>query len=273
MRYVSVKDVRLYNGWLPVEEKRQPLKKIGETVFQTPHAPLVDADWDGSVYDDVIIYLDGEHVEPESIDPSTGLVSIHPPPSPGASVEADYFWHPIGDEDIILAVEAAEGLVEALTGVVYVPHQRVERRRIERNGLVALSEPVITIQSIKLYDSFGNFLGEAEATLVDRAAGILKIRVVSQEPRPPWYLPSYVEAEVEYVGGHESVPATVKNAVLALASHNLLTRFQQRLALTPDYGGGVSTVFVTEDLEKRLRFLRSEVEKTVNSLPRRVEKA
>lgn len=268
-----MKDVRLYNGWLPIEEKKQPLKKIGETVFQTIHAPLVDADWDGSVYDDVLVYLDGEQVEPESIDPSTGLVSINPPPSESSTVEADYFWHPIGDEDIILAVEAAEGLVEALTGVVYVPHQRVERRRIERNGLVTLSEPVIAIQSVKLYDGFGNFLGEAEATVVDRAAGVLKIRVVSQEPRPPWYLPSYVEAEVEYVGGYETVPATVKQAVLALSSHNLLTRFQQRLSLAPDYGGDVSAVFVAEDLEKRLRFLRSEVEKTVNSLPRRVEKA
>lgn len=273
MRYVSVKDVRLYNGWLPIEERKQPLKKIGETVFQTSHAPLVDADWDGSVYDDVLVYLDGEQVEPESIDPSTGLVAINPPPSENTMVEADYFWHPIGDDDIILAVEAAEGLVEALTGVVYVPHQRVERRRIERNGLVTLSEPVIAIQSVRLYDGFGNFLGEAEATVVDRAAGVLKIRVASQEPRPPWYLPSYVEAEVEYIGGHETVPATVKQAVLALSSHNLLTRFQQRLALAPDYGGGVSAVFVAEDLEKRLRFLRSEVEKTVNSLPRRVEKA
>lgn len=272
MRYVSVKDVRVYNGWMPIEEKTQPLKKVGETFFQTPHTPLVDADWDNTVIDDVAVFLNGERIEPESVDPDTGLISVYPPVSDDAEVEASYFWHPVGDGDITLAVEAAEALVEALTGTVYAPHNRVERIVLKRGNTLRLSEPIISIESVKTYDSMGTLVGEEEVEVVDAATSIIRLKGRAAEPRPPWFLPSTLEVEVRYVAGYEQVPAAVKNCVLALASYNLLTRFQHRLVFSADYGKTVSAAFSAEELEKRLGFLKAEVEKTLNSLPRRVEK-
>ncbi|MEM4190001.1 MAG: hypothetical protein QW544_05765, partial [Candidatus Caldarchaeum sp.] len=76
MRYVTVRDVRIYNGWHSIEVVRQPLKRIDETNYQTPHRPLVDADFDGTLIDDVETYLDGEKVTPEAIDPDMGIISV-----------------------------------------------------------------------------------------------------------------------------------------------------------------------------------------------------
>lgn len=274
MRYVSVRDVRVYNGWHPIHENRQPLKKVGETFYQTAHAPLVDADYDGSVIDDVMVYLDDELVDPESVDPDAGLLSIYPPPSNEARVEASYFWHPFGDGDIELAVEAAEGLVEALTGVVFVPHVRVERCQLRRGNLLTLSEPVIGIESVKIYDSFGNLVDErVEAEVVDGSSGVIRLKKALGEPRPPWYLPQSAEAEIIYRAGTAEVPAAVKQAVLVLASYNLLTRLQQKISFSSDYGGAVAAVFTSSEIEKRLQLLKTQAEKMLKNLPRRVERA
>lgn len=274
MRYVSVRDVRVYNGWHPIHENRQPLKKVGETFYQTAHAPLVDADYDGSVIDDVKVYFDDEAVEPDSVDPDTGLISVYPPPSDDVRVEASYCWHPFGDGDIQLSIEAAEGLVEALTGVVYTPHVRVERLSLRRGGFLTLSEPVISIESVKIYDSSGNLVEErADAEVVDGLSGVIRIRNRGGEPRPPWYLPQTGEAEVTYRAGFEETPAAVKQAVLVLASYNLLSRLQQRVNFTPDYGGTVAAAFTSADVEKRLTLLKTQAEKLLNNLPRRVDRA
>jgi hypothetical protein len=40
---------------------------------------LVDADYDGTVMDDVKVYLDGEPVEPSTIDPDEGVVELATP--------------------------------------------------------------------------------------------------------------------------------------------------------------------------------------------------
>jgi hypothetical protein len=53
MRYTSVKEVRLYNGWHPIEVRRQQLVRTGPNIYRTQHRPLVDADYDGTVMDDV----------------------------------------------------------------------------------------------------------------------------------------------------------------------------------------------------------------------------
>ncbi|MCX8200817.1 MAG: hypothetical protein RMI43_05380 [Candidatus Caldarchaeum sp.] len=273
MRYVSVKEIRIYNGWHPIGEIRQTLKKVGETFFQTPHAPLVDADYDGSIIDDVKVYLDGEPIEPESVDPDTGLLSIYPPPAGDTQIEASYFWHPFGDGDIELAVEAAEGLVEALTGVVYVPHRRVERCPLKRGNVIILSEPVISIESVKIFDSMGNLLDDGvEAEVVDGPSGTIRLKKLLDGPRPPWYLPQTAEAEIIYRAGFSEVPAAVKQAVLALASYNLLTRLQQKISFSTDYGGAVAAVFTSHEIEKRLILLKTQAEKMLNSLPRRVER-
>ncbi|MCS6770361.1 MAG: hypothetical protein NZ570_08010 [Candidatus Caldarchaeum sp.] len=271
MRYVSVRDVRTHNGWMPFEARRQPLKRLDETTFQTQHRPLVDADWDGTLIDDVAVFLDGEQVEPEAIDPDIGLVSIYPPPSQAARVEASYYWHPVGDSEVQLAVEAAEAEVEALTGTVFKPHPKVERVVVSRGRTFNLSEPVLSLLSVKVYDHAGNLLdSDAPAEVLDPQTGLIRIPASAGEPRPPWYLSHPFEVEAVYQAGYAQTPPTVKQAVITLASYIILTKLQRSLSFAADYGGAVVAGFTAEDLERRLSFLRQEVDRVKQTLPRRV---
>jgi len=273
MRYTSVREVRLYNGWHPIEARRQQLARAGANIFKTPHRPLVDADWDGTIIDDVKIYLDGEPVEPSAIDPDEGVVELVPPPADGVRVEADYSWHPVGDGEIENAVEAAEAEVEALTGAVYTPHTRVERVRVFRGRHITLSEPVISVQGVKVFDTSGNLLdASAEAEAVDPSTGLIRLKHRSAEPGPPWYLPPIYEVEVSYVAGYHEVPPSVRQAVLTLASYLVLSRFQRGVSFTQDYGAVVAG-FTADELGERLAFLQSEAERVRQLLPRRVSRA
>ncbi|MEM4281508.1 MAG: hypothetical protein QW470_06225 [Candidatus Caldarchaeum sp.] len=274
MRYVSIRDVRVYNGWQPIEAIRQPLRRIDETNYRTPHRPLVDADWDGTIIDDVETYLDGEIIEPEAIDPDQGIISIYPPPSENARVEASYSWHPVGDGEITLAVEAAEAEVEALTGTIYAPHPRIERITLHRGSLINLSEPALNLLSVRIYDSAGNLvMDNADADILDHQAGLVRLRHSAGEPRPPWYLSHPLTVEVVYQAGYQQPPPTVRQAILTLASYWVLTRFQRSLSFAADYGGAVVAGFTSEELESRLRQLREKVENVKRALPRRVGRA
>jgi hypothetical protein len=200
MRYTSVKEVRLYNGWHPIEVRRQQLVRTGPNIYRTQHRPLVDADYDGTVMDDVKVYLDGEPVEPSTIDPDEGVVELATPPAEDVRVEADYCWHPVGDGEIENAVEAAEAEVEALTGAVYTPHTRVERLRVFRGRHITLSEPVVSVQWVKVFDRSGNLLdASAEAEVVEPSTGLVRMKHHAAEPGPPWYLTPVYEVEVCYV--------------------------------------------------------------------------
>ncbi|MEM4288018.1 MAG: hypothetical protein QXV97_04345 [Candidatus Caldarchaeum sp.] len=273
MRYVSIRDVRLYNGWHPIEAVRQPLKRIDETNYQTPHRPLVDADWDGTLIDDVETFVDGEKITPEAIDPDQGIISIYPPPSQNAVVESNYRWHPVGDGEISLAVEAAEAEVEALTGTIYTPHTKVERITLHRGSLINLSEPLLNLINVRIYDTGGNLLEDnAEADVVDNQAGLVRIRRSAGTPTPPWYISQPLTVEVVYQAGYLQPPPTVRQAVLTLASYWVLARFQRSLAFSADYGGAVVAGFTSQELENRLSHLRKEVENVRRTLPKRVGK-
>ncbi|MEM1937954.1 MAG: hypothetical protein QXX49_07470 [Candidatus Caldarchaeum sp.] len=274
MRYVSIRDVRIHNGWQPIEVQKQLLKRVDDTHYQTAFKPLVDADWDGTLMDDVAVFLNGDRIEPEAIDPDQGIISIYPPPSEDARVESSYFWHPIGDAEVQLAVEAAEAEVEALTGTVFKPHPRVERVVVRRGRAFNLSEPVLQLLSVKIYDAAGNMLDDdAEAEVVDPQTGLVRLAVSAGEPQPPWYLTHPLEVEAVYQAGYSETPSTVKQAVLTLASYYVLARLQRSLSFAESYGGVVVAGVAWDDLESRLSYLREEVERVRKALPRRVGKA
>jgi hypothetical protein len=273
MRYTSVKEVRLYNGWHPIEVRRQQLVRTGPNIYRTQHRPLVDADYDGTVMDDLKVYLDGEPVEPSTIDPDEGVVELATPPAEDVRVEADYCWHPVGDGEIENAVEAAEAEVEALTGAVYTPHTRVERLRVFHGRHITLSEPVVSVQWVKVFDRSGNLLdASAEAEVVEPSTGLVRLKHHAAEPGPPWYLTPVYEVEVRYVAGYREVPPAVRHAVLTLASYLVLSRFQRSISFTQDYGVVVAG-FTADELGERLAFLQAEVERVRRLLPRRVGRA
>ncbi|MEM4190000.1 MAG: hypothetical protein QW544_05760 [Candidatus Caldarchaeum sp.] len=98
-----------------------------------------------------------------------------------------------------MAVEAAEAEVEALTGTIYTPHTKVERITLHRGSLINLSEPLLYLLNVRIYDAAGNLLEDnAEANVVDHEAGLVRIRRSAGIPTPPWYLSHPLNVEVVY---------------------------------------------------------------------------
>ncbi len=275
MRYASIADLRAYNGWHPVRVVGEQLGRVDEYVFQTAWRPIVDGDGDGSLTDDVKIYLDGEETEPSSIDPERGFIILETPPSNSAHVSADYFWHPIGDDEIETAIEAAGYEIEAATGIIFTPHERVERLKLGRGNEFTVSEPVITVQSVKVYDSHGKLLDDnAGFEVVNPITGLLRLKnYTAGTPKPPWYLTSPLEIETSYLAGYAETPAQVKQATILIATYWILLRLERQLDFGKEYGGTVATSFTSRELTERLKILRGEIERVKASLPKRVVRA
>jgi hypothetical protein len=222
--------------------------------------------------DDVKVYIDGEEAELSSIDPVRGFLMLEMLPSPSANVTADYSWHPIGDGEIETTIEAEGYEIESVTGIIFTQHERVERVKLSRGSEYSISEPVIAVQHVKVYDSHGKLLGDdAGYEIVTPMTGLLRLRDhAAGTPTPPWYLTSPLEVGASYIAGYATTPAQVKQATILIATYWILLRLERQLDFGREYGGTVATAFTSRELSERIRILRGEIEGLKAGLPKRV---
>ncbi len=275
MRYTSIRDVRSFNGWYPIAVVGESASMLSDTLIKTQRRPIVDFDWDGDLLDDVVVYVDGAQVGVASVDAERGEISLASPAPQGSVITCDYYWHPVGDGEISLAIEAAEAEIDATAGMRFDAHTRSERIKLHHGSELSLSAPIISIQSVKVYDQRGALIDSAaEYEVLDAESGLIRLlRHSAGRPAPPWYLTRSLEVEVSYTAGYQQVPESVRNAAILIASYWLALRVGGRIVFGDDYGEALSVGFSSEDLSRRLRAMREEVERVKKSLPRRVARS
>jgi len=274
MQYASIRDVRAYNRWYPIKIANEAVERVGDNVFKTSRRPLVDGDMDSEVLDDIEVRVDGDVVEVIGVDAELGEITLAAPPPHGSTVEATYYWHPVGDAEIELAIKTASAEIEATTGMRFTQHTRTERIMITSGNEASTSHPIIAVNQLKIYNQRGELIDEnPEYDIVDREQGVIRLRrYQAGAARPPWYLPSIIQVEISYEAGFVEVPEQVRQACIILASYWLLVRIAGQLVYGEDYAGSVSIGFRTDELTARINSLRREVEKVIERLPRRVER-
>ncbi|MEM2182356.1 MAG: hypothetical protein QXK84_06670 [Nitrososphaerota archaeon] len=271
MVYASVRDVRIFNGWFPVEVRGDILTRLSENMFRTSKKPIVDYDWDDDVLDDVKVYVDGVLADINSIDEERGVITLATAPPSGALLTADYYHHPVGDSEIKLALSYAEEEIKTTTGIKYEAHEKTEEVILHYGSVFELAEPIITINSI---DIDGYTLTADEYEIVDAEAGIVRLKNISAGlVMPPWYIAKSIRLRVQYIAGYQAIPSIVKHASILIATYQLLLRLQRQVTFTEDYSGITMAFKTPEDLTNRLQFLRAEVARVKELLPRRVVKA
>ncbi|MEM2257818.1 MAG: hypothetical protein QXU87_04000 [Candidatus Caldarchaeum sp.] len=268
--YTSVKEIRAFNGWMPFEVKNETLAKISGTEFKTSKRPLVDNDFDGQIIDDVVVYVNGTQTSVSAVDAERGVITLASAPPSGATVTADYYWHPIGDSEIQLAIGYAEAEIRAATGIIFEAHTTVEHITLYYGSEFSLAEPIIAISEII---ANGKPLASDEYEILAPEAGRVKLKMLAAGiPAPPWFLPRPLNLKVTYQAGYAEVPDIVRQAATLIASYQLLLRLQRQITFSEDYGGVAAAFKSPAELTERLEFLREEVERVKSQLPRRVGK-
>ena len=269
MTYVSVGNVRSYNAWNPIPISGDTLTARNPTLYQTSRFPIVDFDFDGSIDDDIIVYVGGNPASFTLVNPERGLVSFSSPPS--GTVTADYYWHPISDTEISLAIASAEAEVELLTGFKYAPEEITEKIRVYVGNEVKTSRPIISVSSLKIYSIIGTLVNDnPRYEVIDKDKGIIRILDYRAGiPTRPYFLPSAYEVEVTYQAGYSSPPDYIKNAVVLFATYYILLKFQRMIVLNEDYTQVSLTFKTPEEFTRRLEFIREEVERIRALLPKR----
>ena len=275
MHYITVKDVRIYNAWYPMKVSEEPVERISDDTFRVSKRPIVDEDFDGVVEDDVIVKVDGNTAGVQRVDKERGEIILTSPAPQGSVVTATYYWHPVGDEEIGIAIETAEAEIEAITGIRFTQHVVTERVKLLSGQEVYLSQPIIGIEYVKLYNMQGVLVDSSPSyEVVDSENGVVRIHGYrAGSSPPPWYLPSSFEVEVRYQAGYTKAPEDVRHASIVLATYWLLVRLCGQLVFGEDYGGLTSIGFKSEEVIQRIKSLRNEVSRLLNTLPRRVAKA
>jgi len=269
MSYVSVGEVRGYNAWHPIPIYADKLIERSPTIFQTTHYPIVDFDFDGVIKDDIEVFVNGEPVDFELMDVERGLISFSSPPV--GEVTANYYWHPISDSEIALAIASAEAEIELLTGFKYVPEEVTEKIKVFIGNEIKTSRPIISISSVKIYSMIGTLVNDnPRVEIIDKEKGIVRILDYRAGiPTRPYFLPSAYEVEITYQAGYTTPPDYIKNAAVLFATYYILLKFQRMIVLNEDYTQ-VSLTFKTPDeFTKRLNFIREEVERIRALLPKR----
>jgi hypothetical protein len=265
MPYASVRELRTFNSWHPFEATEK-LAKIGSKTYRVSKKPIVDYDYDGQIVDDVIIQ---EGYAIESIDASRGIIMLASEPS--GDVTATYYWHPVGDSEIDLAIGSASVEIEALTGTKYIPHTVTEYHKLYFGEYLYLSEPVISIESIE--ESSGKTLSSDEYEVIDAKNGVVWLKnIFAGQIAPPWFLPTTYSFKVVYQAGCGEIPAIVKHAVILIASYNILFRIARQITFSEDYTGIAIGFKTPEELDARIKLLVDEIERIKTHLPRRVAK-
>jgi hypothetical protein len=266
MPYASVRELRTFNSWHPFEATEK-LAKIGSKTYRASKKPLVDYDYDGQIVDDVIIQ---EGYTIESIDENRGIIMLASEPS--GDVTATYYWHPIGDSEIDLAIGSASVEIEALTGTKYIPHTVTEYHKLYFGEYLYLSEPVVSIESIT-DESSGKTLSSDEYEVIDAKNGVVRLKnIFAGQIVPPWFLPTTYSFKVVYQAGYEEIPAIVKHAVILIASYNILFRIARQITFSEDYTRIAIGFKTPEELDARIKLLADEIERIKTHLPRRVAK-
>jgi len=265
MPYATIQEIRTFNNWHPFETTEK-LTKIASKTYRTSKKPLVDYDYDGQIVDDITI---SEGYVIESVDANRGIITLTNDPS--TDVTATYYWHPIGDFEIDLAIKSASTEIESLTGTKYTPHTTIEHHKLYFGEYLYLSEPIISIESIT--DESGRILHPDEYEVIDPKNGVVKFKkIFAGLSAPPWYLPTVYSFKVVYQAGYEEIPSIIKHAVILIATYNILIRIARQITFTEDYSG-ISIGFKSpEELNTRIKLLADEIERIKMHLPRRVAK-
>lgn len=271
MAYVNVAEVRGYNGWNPIPAYNDQLTRRGPSLYQASRYPLVDFDYDGAIDDDVAVRVDGSPASFTVRDPERGLVELSSPPGESAVVTADYYWHPISDDEIRLAIASAVAEVELLTGFKYAPEEVTEKIRVYVGNEIKTSKPIISVSSIRIYSLIGTLVSDnPRYEILDRDKGVIRILDYRAGiPTRPYFLPSAYEVEITYQAGYTSPPDYVKNAVVIFATYYILLKFQRMIVLNEDYTQVSLTFKTPEEFTRRLEFIKSEVERIRSLLPKR----
>ena len=267
----SVSDIRAYNGWHPIKVTGDSLTKINDTTFQTSKYPIVDFDYDDDVTDDVEVYVNGQAAQIQSVDAERGLITLASAPPSDATVTASYFFHPISDTEIKLAIAAAEAEIEAITGFKYSSETRTERHKILSGNEFQTNAPIISVSSIKIYSEGGTLIdSDPDYEVLNSELGIVRINdyragVLTK----PYFLPFIYEVEITYLAGAQQVPDWVKHAVIKIATYNILLKLSSLMVLQEDYTQISLTFKSPEEFVKRLQHLKEEVEHIRQTLPKR----
>ncbi|MEM0445554.1 MAG: hypothetical protein QXW60_05335 [Nitrososphaerota archaeon] len=272
--YASIRDIRVYNEWLPIRVEAEKPAAVNGTVLQLSKRPIVDYDFDGSVLDDVEVFVDGARVSPASVDADRGLVALAEPAPQGAEVSVSYFWHPIPDSEIELAISKASAEVELATGRRFTRYLSVERVVLGEGSRVKLGDRIVQVESVKVYDSGGELIDPAAEFIVEDAEqGVIRLRrYIAGTPTGPLYLPSVIEVEVTYVAGYAETPQHIRQYTILAATYEVLLRFQRLLQVERSYGEAALVVRAPEGLRERLEYLRDEVERFRRLLPKPVRR-
>jgi hypothetical protein len=269
MTYVSVGEVRRYNAWSPIPVLGDSLARRDGLLYQTTKYPLVDFDFDNVISDDVKVYVGGTPVSFTITDPERGLITLSSAPT--GAVTADYYWHPIGDEEIRLAISSAVAEVELLTGFRYVPETVTERIKVFVGNELRTGRPIISVSSVKIYSMAGTLVDDGPRyEVVDAEKGVVRILDYrAGVPTRPYFLPSAYEVEITYQAGYPSTPDYIKNAVVLFATYYILLKFQRMIVLSEDYTQVSLTFKSPAEFTERLEFIRGEVERIRALLPKR----
>jgi hypothetical protein len=267
MTYVSVGEVRRYNAWSPIPVLGDALAGRGGLLYQTTRHPIVDFDFDNVI--DVKVYDGGTPVSFTVTDPERGLIMLTS--SPTGAVTADYYWHPIGDAEIGLAIASAVAEVELLTGFRYVSETVTERIKVFVGNEIRTSRPIISVSSVKIYSMAGILVDDnPRHEVIDAEKGVVRILDYrAGVPTRPYFLPSAYEVEITYQAGYPSPPDYIKNAVVLFATYYILLKFQRMIVLSEDYTQVSLTFKSPAEFTERLEFIRGEVERIRALLPKR----
>lgn len=280
MKYASIKDLRTYLGFHPIKVEDEWLSGDvdgSNREFYTQNKPLVDFDYDGEVIDDVKVLVDGSEATIESIDKETGKIVLASAPASGSTVAATYYWHPFGDSELQMAIEAAESEIDNECGRNFEAQERTERILMTRGNIFHVSyPPIISISEIAVESISGETiktLGSDDYQVLDSETGMIRLKeYYAGLTSPPWYLPSRFYVKITYTGGYQTIPSIVKQATILIASYHLLTKIAHLITAEPEYQGKIAVAFKKpSDLTDRLEFLRSEIERVKARLPHAIE--
>ncbi|MEM4591757.1 MAG: hypothetical protein QW555_08015 [Nitrososphaerota archaeon] len=272
MAYTGVRDIRVYNAWLPIQVSGDSLTRRTDTVFQTSYFPVVDFDFDGQILDDITVYVNGSQVDVASLDAERGLITLINAPPNGATVTTDYYWHPISDSEIGLAISGAEAEIELLTGFKYSSETVTERHILFFGNEFRTRKPIINVNEVKIYSILGTLIDtQPQYIVVDNVLGLVRIlNYRAGIPTRPYFLPAAYEVEITYQAGYSSVPDYIKNAVILFATYQILLKFQRLITFEKDYTQISLTFKSPEEFARRLEFIRQEIERVKKQLPKRV---
>lgn len=278
MNYCSIQDLRLYLQFTPIKIENDRIG-IGDgvnTKFYTSYKPVVDPDYDEVVNDDVEVKVDGQVFQVLEVDCEEGCIYLVEPPPPGAQVLSSYSWHPISDQELRVAIEAAEAEIEAECGRSFKESFHEEIILLSHgNTLTLLNSPVIRVESVTIESLSGEVIEELQPSKYECYTDIGLIRLKTYyagKPSPPWFTPSTFYVRIRYVAGYREVPGIVKQAALLLSSYHILSKISILYTTEPEYQGKISIVFKKPgEVFSRLEFLRNEIERIKKQLPKQVK--